>query len=274
MESSYQSHAMLTQSAKAKIKSILPRWVFGALSAIIYHVFERKIHHHNAYINYVCGKKGIEIGGPSSIFRYKLPLYKKIDSLDGVNFSNSTLWEGEIKEGRTFNFFKKKKGFQFVSDGTELSGISDASYDFLLSSNCLEHIANPLKALSEWKRILKDDGVLILVLPNKVSNFDHNRPTTSFEHLLEDLNSKTTEYDLTHLEEILALHDLSMDLPAGDIQNFKKRSLDNFNNRTLHHHVFDLHVMTQMVEFLGFTCVLKSETYEEFFLLAIKAPKP
>ena len=32
------------------------------------------------------------------------------------------------------------------------------TYDVLLSSHTLEHIANPLRALSEWKRIVGDDG--------------------------------------------------------------------------------------------------------------------
>lgn len=62
-------------------------------------------------------------------------------------------------------------------------------------------------------------------------------------------------YDMTHLEEIMLLNDLSVDPSAVKIENFKKRSLDNYNNRGLHHHVYDLNVMTQMVEFLGFKCV-------------------
>jgi ubiquinone/menaquinone biosynthesis C-methylase UbiE len=251
----------------------LPRPAFEALSAIKHHLCPEKVPDSNYYVSYFYGKKGIEVGGPSPLFKNALPLYKKIKSLDGVNFSNSTLWEGKIEEGPTFNFYKNKMGFQFISDSTDLSQISDAYYDFVLSSNCLEHIANPLKALSEWKRILKDDGLLLLILPNKKSNFDHYRPTTSFEHILEDYKKNTSEYDLTHLEEILTLHDLSMDLPAGNIQNFKKRSLDNYTNRSLHHHVFDINVMIQMVEFIGFKTLRKNETFKNFFLLATKTPK-
>ncbi len=261
---------MLFHSIKTKIKYILPRSIFEILSSVRYKLFAEKILNLNCYINYVFGKDGIEIGGPSALFKYELPLYKNLGNLDGVNFSSSTLWEGKIKEGRTFNFFKDKIGIQFISDGTDLSNIGDNCYEFILSSNCLEHIANPLKALNEWKRILKHDGVLILVLPNKKSNFDHKRPTTTFEHLLSDYKNNTLESDLTHLEEILSLHDLSMDLPAGNFQNFKKRSLDNFNNRCLHHHVYDLNVMQQMVEFLGFKIVRKNEAFKNFFLLATK----
>lgn len=260
---------MLRATAKEKIKTILPLPIFEALISLR-HLCSEKIPNYNIYINHVANKKGIEIGGPSSLFKTSLPLYRKLQSLDGVNFSSSTLWEGEIQTGLSYNFIGHKKGIQFISDGTNLSQIEDANYDFLLSSNCLEHIANPLKALTEWKRIIKNKGFLILVLPNKISNFDHNRPNTSFDHILEDFNNNTTEHDLTHLEEILKLHDLSMDPPAGNIENFRIRSLDNFNNRTLHHHVFDLDVMTSMVEFLGFDIIQKNETNQDFFMLAMK----
>lgn len=265
---------MLSSSVKSKIKSVLPRPVFEALSFIRSIVTAEKIPNSEYFASFVSGKNGIEVGGPSSVFRYSLPIYKKIESLDGANFSDSTVWEGNIKQGPYFNYYRNKIGYQFISDGTNLSNIGDKKYDFVLSSNCLEHIANPLKALKEWQRILNDNGFLILVLPNKKRNFDHNRPTTTFEHILDDYLKDTSEYDLTHLEEILALHDLSMDLPAGDIHNFKKRSLDNFNNRTLHHHVFDLNVMTQMIEFVGLKCLAKHEGSKDFYLLATKDAKP
>ena len=37
---------------------------------------------------------------------------------------------------------------------TSLDGIDDASYDVVLASHTLEHIANPLRALSEWRRVV------------------------------------------------------------------------------------------------------------------------
>jgi SAM-dependent methyltransferase len=40
-------------------------------------------------------------------------------------------------------------------------------YDFCFASHVLEHIANPLKALQGWIRIVKPGGHIILVLPEK-----------------------------------------------------------------------------------------------------------
>ena len=93
-------------------------------------------------------------------------------------------------------------------DATDLNKIPDLSYEFILSSNCLEHVANPIKALKEWVRVLKGDSLILLVLPSKEYTFDHNRPITKFKHLIEDYNNDTKESDLTHLDEILKSHDL------------------------------------------------------------------
>jgi ubiquinone/menaquinone biosynthesis C-methylase UbiE len=214
-------------------------------------------------------KKGIEIGGPSYMFKTVLPIYQFIDSLDCANFSSDTIWEGSIQAGQSFNYFENKTGTQFISDGTDLDCIESKTYDFLLSSNCLEHIANPLKALKEWKRVLKDTGFILLVLPVKESNFDHRRAVTSFEHLLEDLINQTTEKDLTHLDEILALHDLALDPPAGNLEQFRLRSLDNFNNRTLHHHVFDFPLIKRMLEYANFEMINMSKSDSDFFAVAV-----
>jgi SAM-dependent methyltransferase len=254
---------------KDQVRAILPKTVVEALILLKYFRV-KEIPDSGVYIGCVENKKGIEIGGPSILFKTALPLYQKIRSLDGVNFSGETIWEGKISSGLGYNYFGNKRGVQFISDAIDLAKITDDTYDFLLSSNCLEHIANPLKALIEWRRVLKSDGSLILVLPNKDNNFDRNRPTVTFEHLLQDFNCKTTEYDLTHLDEILSCHDLSLDPMAGDIEAFKKRCLVNFDNRALHHHVFDLNVMKAMLEYCGLEVIKMGKTDNDLFSLSAK----
>ncbi|MCV7351958.1 methyltransferase domain-containing protein [Mycobacterium parmense] len=222
------------------------------------------------YQSVVENKHGIEIGGPSALFKTVLPLYQFVGELDGVNFGTDTIWEGRIEAGRNFNYDGNRVGRQFISEATDLSQIADEQYDFLLSSNCLEHVANPLKALAEWKRVIKPGGGFILVLPRKESNFDHRRPITRFDHLLDDFNRGMGEDDLTHLDEILSLHDLKMDPPAGDLEHFRQRSLKNFENRTLHHHVFDAPLIEQVLGHLGFDIVDLTTTKSDYFALATK----
>jgi len=222
------------------------------------------------YQSLVDDKCGVEIGGPSLLFKTVLPLYQRVRGLDGVNFSADTIWEGRIRADAGYHYYRNKRGRQFIADATDLPELATGRYDFLLSSNCLEHVANPLKALLEWQRVVKAGGALILVVPNKENNFDHRRPVTRFEHLLDDFTRGVGEDDTTHLDEILALHDLRRDLPAGGRRHFRKRSLKNFQNRTLHHHVFDVGVMEEMLECVGFGIVDVTTTRTDFFALAIK----
>jgi hypothetical protein len=60
-----------------------------------------------------------------------------------------------------------------------------------------------------------------------------------FSTLLSQYKNNVGEDDLSTLPEILKNHDLSMDPPAGDLRAFTKRSLDNFNNRCLHHYIYN-----------------------------------
>ena len=228
---------------------------------------QRKVPAPNQFIKAVAGRRGIEIGGPSLFFDISLPLYREVSSLDGVNFSRQTIWEGDIDASMDFCYRKKRLGQQVIAEAADISTVESGSYDFVLSCHSLEHVANPLKALREWNRVLKPGGFLIIALPNKGSNFDHNRPTTLFSHLVSDEQSNIDERDLTHLPEILKLHDLKRDKAAGTFETFKNRSLDNFSNRGLHHHVFDQALLRECLSSTGFNVIeMYSSSYDHLAL--------
>lgn len=188
------------------------------------------------------GKSGLEIGGPSSVFNkwyQPLPIYRAVGSLDNCVFSSSTIW---ASHSNNYIFHPHKSpGKTVFCDGSDMGIIPDNSYDFILSSHNLEHFANPMRALKEWERVVRPGGALVLVLPHYAKTFDHRRKPTEVTHMFEDFERNTQEDDLTHVPEILQLHDLKMDPLAGSFENFRERSLDNFANRCLHHHVFDEH---------------------------------
>lgn len=259
---------MRSESLRQRIRNRIPNHLLELLLSMKY--AGRRLPNARIFEESTKGRHGIEIGGPSDVFKTVLRIYQGVNDLDGVNFSCDTVWEGTIRSGKHFNYIRNKKGLQLIAEATDLSQIETNTYDFLLSSNCLEHVANPIKALFEWKRIVKIGGALILVLPNKIANFDHKRPFTSFEHILGDYEQEVDELDLTHLDEILALHDFSMDPPAGNLESFKRRSLENFKNRTLHHHVFDNALIKQMLDYVQLDVRRTSETRSDLFSLAIK----
>ena len=202
-------------------------------------------------------KSGIEIGGPTGNFEKKgfLPLYRVLGNLDNVNFSSNTVWEGSLSEGMFFKF-DKKTGYQYIREASNLHGISNNKYDFLLSSHNIEHLANPLKTIQEWRRVVKPNGYFLFILPNKEGTFDHKRPVTTIEHLIEDLKNDTPESDETHFEEVLTLHDLSKDPGGLGPKEFEERTYKNFDNRCVHHHVFDLELLGQMAKYSNIEIIL------------------
>jgi SAM-dependent methyltransferase len=219
----------------------------------------------------VQGRAGLEVGGPSPIFARGglLPLYPVAERVDNVNFAACTLWEGQISDGESFRYDRSKApGRQFIGEGSDLSAIGDGTYDFLLSSHMLEHAADPLRALREWQRVLRVGGGLVLVLPHRDGTFDHRRAVTTLAHLQEDLARGTEEDDTTHVEEILARHDITRDPGAGDPATFRDRALRNAELRSLHHHVFDARLAMAAVEAVGLV-VTAVETFRPYHILVV-----
>jgi SAM-dependent methyltransferase len=205
--------------------------------------------------------RGLEIGGPSPIFarRGLLPVYPDLGELDNYNFGPETVWEGHLAEGRHFRA-GKRTGFQFVSEAFALKA-ADASYDFVLSSHMLEHSANPIRVLAEWRRVLRPRGHLLLVLPDGARTMDHRRPITALAHLVEDFNAGTGEDDRTHIEEVVALHDLAWTPEYADREAIRKTLANNEQHRMLHHHVFDMQLAVELVRHAGFDVLAQESAY-------------
>lgn len=217
-------------------------------------LFGEHIPNHRSYTSRFKGKSGLEIGGPSRLFtkRGLIPVYSVVGSLDGCNFHSTTVWEGRIQEGPDQYRYAKgtRTGYQYIREAVDLRGIGTEAYDFVLSSHCIEHTANPLRAIGEWMRVLKTEGYFLLVVPHKDGTFDHQRPVTPLKHLAQDFEGSISEADLTHLPEILQLHDLTLDPLAGGPEAFRRRSLRNAENRCLHHHVFNTELVVRMLDHL------------------------
>lgn len=52
-------------------------------------------------------------------------------------------------------------------DGMLLDGVADESFDFVHSSHSLEHMNDPNIAMSNWIRVLKKGGHMVLLLPDE-----------------------------------------------------------------------------------------------------------
>jgi ubiquinone/menaquinone biosynthesis C-methylase UbiE len=157
-----------------------------------------------------------------------------------------------------------------VRDATALDGIADGSYDIVLSSHTLEHVADPLRALAEWRRVVGTAGHVVLVVPHLENTFDHLRPVTTLEHLESDFARSIAEDDDTHVREFLELYDLTREPECLSRQAFEQRTRDYVENRTIHHHVFDTELLVRLLDRAGFH-LIAVETALPFHIVAVAA---
>ena len=45
--------------------------------------------------------------------------------------------------------------------------VADGSYEFIINSHVLEHFVDPIKTLLEWHRIVKQGGIIFMIIPHK-----------------------------------------------------------------------------------------------------------
>lgn len=207
-------------------------------------------------------KIGVEIGGPSYTGEI---LYQHALTIDNVIFSKNTIWSSHTDE---YYYYYNKKGKVIINDAVDISLVKNECYDFVFSSHSLEHIANPLKAINEWLRIIKNGGYIIIIVPEKSMCFDHKRNYSKFSTLLTQYEKNVGEDDLSTLPEILLNHDLSMDLPAGDLATFTKRSLDNYYNRCLHHYVYNDELLMDICNYFNCEFIYKeTQGLDRWFIM-------
>jgi SAM-dependent methyltransferase len=58
-------------------------------------------------------------------------------------------------------------------------------YDWIIASHVIEHTPDLITCLNDCDSILKDDGVLSLVIPDKRYCFDHFRPITGISRIID-----------------------------------------------------------------------------------------
>jgi SAM-dependent methyltransferase len=197
------------------------------------------------------GLRGLEIGGPSALFGGDglLPVYPLLASVDGVQWSSETLWH-KLDREQGYAPDGKRRGELHLIDDIDLGAIADEAYDVVFCSHVIEHLANPLRALAAWRRVTRDGGYLLLVAPHMQGTFDHRRPLTRLDHLVDDYEREVGEDDLTHLEETLRLHDRTRDVPQDDA-TWEQQRRDNFGTRALHHHTFTTPSLLALLDHAG-----------------------
>jgi hypothetical protein len=89
-------------------------------------------------------------------------------------------------------------------------------------------------------------------------------------HLVQDLERATGEDDLTHMPEILQLHDLRRDPGVDSYETLESRCQNNFETRGMHHHVFDTSLVHELLEYSNFSVGFIRKAFEAHLIALAK----
>jgi predicted SAM-dependent methyltransferase len=130
-----------------------------------------------------------------------------------------------------------------VDNGELLSTIPNESQDFVIANHFIEHCQNPLLTLKHMHRVLKNEGILYIALPDKRFTFDVKRPVTPLEHLLKDFHEGPDASKRQHFEEWVSLVHNVKDT------NQAKQDVEHLiaQDYSIHFHVWTQSEMLEMI---------------------------
>jgi len=136
-----------------------------------------------------------------------------------------------------------------LADAEALPMIKDRSLDFVIASHLLEHIPDPIAAVAEWIRIVKDGGTLFLAVPNRRCNeYDFQRSPADPDHIIKDFEVQDRDKKEEHWHEFVrVVEGISPDDPRFEPFLHEHYRLKDFR---IHMHVFDEDVLDGIISYV------------------------
>ena len=147
----------------------------------------------------------------------------------------------------------KPVNVDYVTDAANLFFAADRTLDFVCSSHVLEHLANPLKVITEWKRAIKEGGIIYVGVPDKRYTFDHKRQRTPLSHLIDDFKKDVDQTDKTHVSEYLEKWEKKGN-SGGTKGHAQEFVMDGLESR-VHHHVWITNDAKEIFEYLDLSII-------------------
>lgn len=124
--------------------------------------------------HYLGGLKGIEIGRGSQ------NIYEGVDGLN-IDCKQHALFDDEqLKYGA-----KEIARIDIIADAHKIP-LGDDSQEYVFSSHVFEHLCDPIAALEEWYRLVRKDGYVALIIPQRdAAPSDKGLPLTIMQELVD-----------------------------------------------------------------------------------------
>jgi hypothetical protein len=132
-----------------------------------------------------------------------------------------------------------------------LNPVASESEDFIVCSHVLEHLANPLRAILDFHRVLRPGGLLLILLPDRRRTFDKDRPPTQLEHVVADFEGDVVEIDDDHIVEFLA--NIELDAKTRNAIKTDPQTREEVfqvhRDRSIHVHCWTLEEFVRVVQY-------------------------
>jgi len=127
------------------------------------------------------------------------------------------------------------------------------SFDFVVACHVLEHLEDPISGIKEALRVLKFDGILFLMVPNRnTSEFDFQRNVLPLEHFVSEHKSDELR-ESNKLEHYREFIDKSQ-LPRSD-RRFEARVQEYIEaDKRIHFHAYSGDLLAELIRFSAKEC--------------------
>ncbi|MFN8671411.1 MAG: methyltransferase domain-containing protein [Candidatus Sericytochromatia bacterium] len=190
---------------------------------------------------YIIGN-GIEIGALASPVIYNKNT-TNIKYVDKFTHEEALKHYPELKE---FGVIQP----DIIDDGEYLYTIKNESQDFVIANHFLEHAENPIRTIENIFRVLKNNGILYMAIPDKRYTFDKNRERTKLEHIIDEyLNCSYLKNREEHY----------LDFNNGNIEDAKIQLQAHYS---IHFHIWQKEDLEELFSYIKNTLNFKFEIEE------------
>jgi len=125
-----------------------------------------------------------------------------------------------------------------VCDADKLP-FDDNTFDAVVTSHILEHLSNPIKAIFEWLRVIKPNGYIYFIVPDKRFTFDEPREVTPVQHIVDDFEQEIEKTAFSHY------YDFYINVHKTNIEDARKHYDEQTN---IHVHTFTFESIIELIK--------------------------
>lgn len=188
------------------------------------------LHRYSIALEFIDGKKVLDIACGEGYGTNLLA--QKANHITGIDLDSPIIKKAITKY--------KQPNISFICGNGENLPFENEAFDVVVSFETIEHIANYKIFLSEIRRVLTQNGLLIISTPNKLNFSDVPNHINPFhvkefyqEEFIDLLKTEFTNYDLLHQEMsyssfIFSSNKSNLNLYCGDfdkISTYKPKSI-------------------------------------------------